>query len=597
MELEKLFIVLGLDNSELVDKLKESSNKLSSLTSGLAGIGGGIVAGGVAAAGAGIASLTGLLYSSAEAAADSEDKLAQLNSVLTSTGGVSGMTVDSVSSLADSLSSVTKFEDEAIISAESMLLTFTNIGKDVFPNATETVLDMSQALGQDLKSSSVQLGKALNDPINGITALSRVGVTFTDEQKDLIKTLVETGDTVGAQKVILEELNKEFGGSAKAAGSTFTGVMERIKNTLGNLKEVIGGAVLPVLTQLGETLITKLNQPETIAFITNLATTVSNFALQVITWIPQVITTFQNVFNYLIEHKEIIVGVLAAMGVAVGVFVWTTVIPAITATVTAMAPVLAVLAAVALAAGLLYLAWDNNFLGIRDTLTSVWNSVQPVLATFVNWLQVNIPLAMQMLSDFWNTKLLPVFTAIRTWVEAHLVPLFSAMGEVISAVVSVAFTALSGIIQNVVVPAVKNIFGWFNDKVLPILKEVGGWINSKLTPAFEWLGKAIDKVSGFLSNLANKIKSIKLPNWMKPGSPMPLDWSFRWLGDSISDVANKDLPTLNRNLNVTGDIFGGGLASSQSNLAEKMLEQLEALNRKSFTKEELVSGLQYANAL
>ena len=63
------------------------------------------------------------------------------------------------------------------------MLTFTGVGKDVFPQAIQTVLDMSQALGQDLKSSTVQLGKALNSPIDGITALSRVGVSFTDAQK------------------------------------------------------------------------------------------------------------------------------------------------------------------------------------------------------------------------------------------------------------------------------------------------------------------------------------------------------------------------------------------------------------------------------
>ena len=124
-------------------------------------------------------------------ATEANKVLAQLDAVLGSTAGKAGVTKEAAVDLADSLAQVTLFTDDAILSAQNMLLTFTNIGKDVFPDATETVLNMSQALGQDLQSSAVQLGKALNNPIDGITALSRVGVTFTDEQKEMIATMME----------------------------------------------------------------------------------------------------------------------------------------------------------------------------------------------------------------------------------------------------------------------------------------------------------------------------------------------------------------------------------------------------------------------
>jgi hypothetical protein len=91
------------------------------------------------------------------------------------------------------LQATTTFADEVILSGENMLLTFTNIGRDVFPMATETMLDMSQALGQDVTASAMQLGKALNDPVAGITALTRVGVTFSEEQKAVIESLAATG--------------------------------------------------------------------------------------------------------------------------------------------------------------------------------------------------------------------------------------------------------------------------------------------------------------------------------------------------------------------------------------------------------------------
>lgn len=173
---------------------------------------------------------------------------AQLNSVLVSTQGAAGMTAASVNALADKFSMLTPFEDEAIISAESMLLTFTNIGKDVFPRATETVLNMSQALGQDLQSSSIQLGKALNDPINGVTALQRVGVTFNQTQKDTIKTMIDSGNVAGAQGIILKELETEFGGAAQAAGQTFGGQLKILDTILGNVKEAIFTPVLGAFT-------------------------------------------------------------------------------------------------------------------------------------------------------------------------------------------------------------------------------------------------------------------------------------------------------------------------------------------------------------
>ena len=124
----------------------------------------------------------------------------------------------------DALERKTGVDGDQIQSGENMLLTFTNVrnevgkGNDIFNQATSTVLDMSVALGQDTKSSAIQLGKALNDPVKGVTALQRVGVTFTAQQKDQIKTLVDSGNTLDAQKIILRELDKEFGGSAAEQG-------------------------------------------------------------------------------------------------------------------------------------------------------------------------------------------------------------------------------------------------------------------------------------------------------------------------------------------------------------------------------------------
>lgn len=176
-----------------------------------------------------------------KATREQEAAVAQLEQRLKSTGGISGQSAKELTEYAGSLQKVTTFGDEAIISMQSLLLTFTNIRGGVFNEATEAILDMSVAMGQDLKSSALQLGKALNDPISGIEALSRVGVRFTDHQKDVIKSLVKTGNTAKAQKIILQELKTEFGGAARAARDTFGGALDGLKNAFGDLLEAKGG--------------------------------------------------------------------------------------------------------------------------------------------------------------------------------------------------------------------------------------------------------------------------------------------------------------------------------------------------------------------
>lgn len=166
------------------------------------------------------------------------------------------MTAAQINDLATSLMKKSGIDDETIKSGENLLLTFTNIrnevgkGNDIFDQATKTVVDMSVALGEDMKSASIQVGKALNDPINGLTALRRVGVSFTDAQKEQIKAMVESGHTMDAQKIILHELTKEFGGSAEAVGKTLPGQINIAKETFNNFAGDLVAKMIPAITNM-----------------------------------------------------------------------------------------------------------------------------------------------------------------------------------------------------------------------------------------------------------------------------------------------------------------------------------------------------------
>ena len=189
------------------------------------------------------AGLTAGLISNAviDATVKQEAALAQLEQRIKSTGGAAGFTTKELASFAGELQNVSTFGDEDLIGAMSQLATFTNITGEEFKGATVAVANLSVAMDQDLKSSVLQIGKALNDPVAGLSALSRAGIQFNDDQKDLIKTLVETGDTAEAQRVILAELETQFGGSAKAARETFGGSIQGLKNAFGDLLEADGG--------------------------------------------------------------------------------------------------------------------------------------------------------------------------------------------------------------------------------------------------------------------------------------------------------------------------------------------------------------------
>lgn len=182
-------------------------------------------------------------------AAAGQEKLAQMDAVLKSTGGSAGMTKSALIDLADGLSKTTTFSKGTTEAGENLLLTFTGIGKKTFPDTIKAAQNMSQAMGTDLNSSIMLLGKSMNNPIEGMGRLAKSGVTFTAQQKEQITTMQKAGDTAGAQGIILAELSKEFGGSADAAGKTFNGQVTILKNGLLGMGASIGSTVIPYLTQ------------------------------------------------------------------------------------------------------------------------------------------------------------------------------------------------------------------------------------------------------------------------------------------------------------------------------------------------------------
>lgn len=176
-----------------------------------------------------------------DSTARQEQAFKQLEQGIKSTNQAVGFSAKELANYATELQAATTFGDEGILEAQSKLVTFTKITGDEFKRTTELALDMSARFGTDASAAAIQLGKALNDPIGNLSALSRAGIQFSKSQKDMIKSMVDSGNQVAAQKLILKELDAQFGGSARAARDTFGGALKGLSNAFGDLLESNGG--------------------------------------------------------------------------------------------------------------------------------------------------------------------------------------------------------------------------------------------------------------------------------------------------------------------------------------------------------------------
>jgi Prophage tail length tape measure protein len=183
---------------------------------------------------------------------------AQLAAAIESTGMAAGFTAEQLKKHAKQLQDITLFEDEATIAAQTMLTRFRSIKGDEFKEVTELALDMAQRLGQDASSAANQLGIALENPVLGMQRLRRSGVILDTDTQRLIKTLYETGRTASAQQVLIEELEKAFGGAAEAAAKAGGGPLKQLQITIGDLKEELGLALLPAVDAIADNLKDKL---------------------------------------------------------------------------------------------------------------------------------------------------------------------------------------------------------------------------------------------------------------------------------------------------------------------------------------------------
>lgn len=401
----------------------------------------GTVAQGAALALGGIAVGVGAGLVDAFGEAREAEKIGKITeSLIRSTGGAAKVTADQVAGLAEAISNKTGIDDEAVQSTATLLLTFTNLrneagaGNAVFDRAVSLAQDMATVMGGDAQSSALQLGKALNDPIRGVTALGRAGVQFSEEQKEQIKNFVESGDLLSAQKVILDEVGRQFGGAAEAAATP----TDKLTVKVGNLKEQLGTALIPIVdkaaTFLGEVLpqagdkfgpfLAQAGEMagELAAKIAEHWPQIQQVAQQVFATVGQVIqTVVQTVRTHWPEIQRIIQQVLTTVQTiiagAVSIIttlwnnfgnniltfvqrVWGPVKQIIEGALTTIRGVVQTITA--LIKGDWSAVWD----GIKQTVSGVWNVIQGVVKTAIETIRALLGIGLEIIGSIakgaWN---------------------------------------------------------------------------------------------------------------------------------------------------------------------------------------------------
>lgn len=212
----------------------------------LQGLASGIAAGGLGAA----------LFGSLAAFGEAESVIAITNAQIERTGQIANVSADDVQALSSRVQSYSGISDEAVTAGQNVLLTFKNVrneigeGNDVFDRTVNLGADLTKIFGGDLVGASRQLGLALEDPATGLTRLRRTGVSFTEAQKETILALQESGDLLGAQTALLDIVEGQVGDAAEAYGQTLPGQLDRAKNALGDVSEVVGQAAAAIVGPL-----------------------------------------------------------------------------------------------------------------------------------------------------------------------------------------------------------------------------------------------------------------------------------------------------------------------------------------------------------
>lgn len=483
-------VTLGADSAAFEKQMNDLSSKMKGIGDSLKLVGAGLTAGLTLP-------IAKLAQESLKAYQDSENAIAAVEAALKSTGGAAGKTSEQLQEMAAKLQSISTFDDDEILSkVTANMLTFGNVTGEAFDRAQQAALDLSARLGQDLQSSAIQVGKALNDPIKGIAALGRVGVQFSEDQKKMIEALVKTGDVAGAQKIILDELFKQFGGQAQAAANTTAGAWQQMTNAIGDAMEVVGKVIAPYVKMFAEFVkglaegFSSLS-PATQTFIIAMGAVAAAIGpmLVAIGFILPALTALAPAFALLASPIGIFIAAIAAISVTLNAFgisfeqQWEAIKIAFGAVVELIGHQIEVFKK--LFTGDFAGAWEEVKAMISGVLQAIGNIIETLFPGLVASMQqqaANIAAAFVSLKDTAIQAMADLYNGAKTWLMDKLSAAFDFVIEKLG--------------------LVEGAFDWLKDRVVG-----NSHIPDMVTESVAWLqdmGKSMDKIGAGMTENWNK---------------------------------------------------------------------------------------------
>lgn len=437
--LGSLLVSLGLESGEFKSGLSQAEKELARAQRRFEQIGKGMADFGAKMSLAVTLPLVAFGKQAVDAAIGSRDAMAQVEQAISSMGNAAGRTSKQLADMASEQMHDSLFDDDDILrQVTANLLTFGNVTADVFDRAQQAALDLSARLGQDLQSSAIQVGKALNDPIKGVTALQRVGVSFTQAQKEQIKTMVATGRGMDAQRLILAELEKQFGGAAAAAADA--NPFAKLKHSIDDFQEAVGGVllqILPPITDALNRLLTAFN---------NLSPGMQDLIVKgglIAAALGPVLFVFGTLASAIapaLAAFQVIGGFMASTSTIAGAA--RVAVAALGGALTALGPAIPIIAGLAAAGYVLYTNWEK----IAPVLQDFWNAAQqalgPPIQDLINTLSA-------LLSELWNGPLGEAVRGVISILGVLLATFVQTFGPVLVQMIRIALAVLTEFFSSI----------------------------------------------------------------------------------------------------------------------------------------------------
>lgn len=442
-----------------------------------------------------------LAVTSARAAAESRDAIAQVESRLASMGNASGKTSEQLQESAKQLQRLSTYDDDDILrNVTSALLTFGGVAGEQFDRAQRAAVDMATSLQMELQPATVMIGKAMNDPVKGITAMGRAGIQFTESQKDMIKSLHESGRTMEAQNIILAELERQFMGAGLAAREAVPG--SDAIDSWREFQEVVGDVVLNIIDAIE----------------------------------PMVVKVL-DAFNNMSPGMQTFIVMAGAVAAAIGPLLWA--LGAFVGAIANLAPIWASFVSI----------FSNAM--VTAGITSVGVAIRALIAYLAPWVGA-IALVIGALWEF-RGVLVEAFNAIMQVVQGNVLPAFQNLfgkigalmdelssGPIAEFVRFVAWMAaeiigallgLAGILAGRFLATVIDVFATVIGVVTDLVRIIEALLTGDFSGALDAAG---DLFSNFASGLLGALENI-LPGIT--GVVEAIAGAIQeWIGDRISDT-------------------------------------------------------------